>query len=737
MNKNLQAHPEQLLQLHRIHQVELEMQIEELQRTHAALQESCDRHMALNNSAPVGLLILTREGLIAEINLTASRLLGLNQQKLLGTCFAAFVAPKDGNSWHLFFSDIMGGNKRQHIELRLRRCDGFEFPARLDCLCVKPGDKDSMLGMMLTDMSERKQEEAFRALADRSPVMIARYDRDCRHIYINTVYSSHTGVTLETVWDKFPGEAWRPLLPYKEYMARLNSVMETGEPDHILLEWYESDSRLISYNMLTVVEYDQEGNTIGVLGIGQDITKLKETERYLEESRAQLSLFTAKREETRVEERKRIAREIHDELGQLLSVLRLNAMTLNLQFGSAVLGMSEKVHKMINIIDHATMIVRNIASRLRPVKLHAGIVSALEWLVREFSQDSGINCQLHILTGNIPLDEERTIMVYRIVQESLTNVLRHSGATRVDISLRRKGDVLELEVSDNGKGFDMTQQIPKSYGIVGMQERALLLGGDLDIVSEPGDGTVLKLRFSLTNTESQQKAQCLKKLDGCIQASPRKQDNPMIRLLVVDDHVLVREGLKQLFEHVDDIQIVGEAVSGEEVLTILRKEIFDLVLLDISIQGDPQGAELISKIRECPNSPPILILSMHNEVSIAKRKLMAGAAGFVTKDSSHEELLAAIRKVASGGRYIIPELAEKIALESSTAVPLTLHELLSARELLILRMLAKGKKNNEIAFELGISNKTVSTHKARLMQKMHIDNDAKLIRYAITHDLTV
>jgi DNA-binding NarL/FixJ family response regulator len=205
---------------------------------------------------------------------------------------------------------------------------------------------------------------------------------------------------------------------------------------------------------------------------------------------------------------------------------------------------------------------------------------------------------------------------------------------------------------------------------------------------------------------------------------------------MVDDHELMREGLKQLFEYVDDIEVGVEAGNGEEVLVILQKEKFDLILLDISIPGI-HGVELISKIREYPNSPPILILSMHNEPQIAKRKLKAGASGYITKDSSPNELLTAIRKVASGGRYMAQELAEKIAFEASTAAPLVLHELLSAREMLVLRMLAKGKKINEIALELGISGKTVSTHKARLMQKMHIDNTAKLMQYAVAHDLTV
>lgn len=210
----------------------------------------------------------------------------------------------------------------------------------------------------------------------------------------------------------------------------------------------------------------------------------------------------------------------------------------------------------------------------------------------------------------------------------------------------------------------------------------------------------------------------------------------MIRLLIVDDHALMREGLKQLFEGEEDITVSAEAGSGEEALAILQNETVDLVLLDITIPGI-HGVELIAKIRERPKRPSILVLSMHNEPQIAKRKLKAGALGYITKDSSPKDLLEAIRKVAAGGRYITAEIAEKIAFEVSAAEPLVPHELLSGRELVILRMLASGKKVNEIAAELDISSKTVSTHKARLMQKMHIDSDVKLMQYTITHGMTI
>lgn len=210
----------------------------------------------------------------------------------------------------------------------------------------------------------------------------------------------------------------------------------------------------------------------------------------------------------------------------------------------------------------------------------------------------------------------------------------------------------------------------------------------------------------------------------------------MIRLLMVDDHALMREGLKQLFQYADDIELGAEACNGEEALEILEHERFDIVLLDVSMPGI-HGVELITKIRSMPDSPPILVLTMHNETQIAKSKLKAGAAGYITKDSSAKDLLDAVRKVAAGGRYMAADLAEKIAFEASSRTPVVLHDLLSGREILILRMLAQDKKITEIALQLNISSKTVSTHKSRLMQKMHITSNSKLLEYVIEHDMTV
>jgi DNA-binding NarL/FixJ family response regulator len=209
----------------------------------------------------------------------------------------------------------------------------------------------------------------------------------------------------------------------------------------------------------------------------------------------------------------------------------------------------------------------------------------------------------------------------------------------------------------------------------------------------------------------------------------------MIRVLIADDHVVVRAGLTQLFTLMGDVTLAGEATDGNEVLDMLKQaDHYDLLMLDLTMPGI-SGVNLISNIRATHKSLPILVLSMHNELQVAKRVLHAGATGFITKGSNQETLIASIRKVASGGHFIDPMLAEQMMFERPVSGEEVPHDRLSDRELHILKHIADGKTVNEIAELLFISNKTVSTHKARLMEKMNFQSTAELVRYAAEHAL--
>lgn len=208
----------------------------------------------------------------------------------------------------------------------------------------------------------------------------------------------------------------------------------------------------------------------------------------------------------------------------------------------------------------------------------------------------------------------------------------------------------------------------------------------------------------------------------------------MIRLLIADDHTLVREGLKQILAGSADICVGGEAGNGFETLEQVRSGRWDVLLLDMSMPGR-SGVDLIRQIKSEKPQLPILVLSMYKEDEYAIRAIRAGAAGYLCKDSASAQLISALRKVASGGHFISPEVAGELAYGLIVNEDQARHETLSEREFQIFRWLAAGDGVAEIAQRLNLSPKTVSTYKTRLLEKMQMSSVAELVRYGVKHAL--
>jgi DNA-binding NarL/FixJ family response regulator len=207
----------------------------------------------------------------------------------------------------------------------------------------------------------------------------------------------------------------------------------------------------------------------------------------------------------------------------------------------------------------------------------------------------------------------------------------------------------------------------------------------------------------------------------------------MIRVLIADDHTILREGLKQLLMAAGDLEVVGEARDGHEVLHQVRSLDF-AVLLDMSMPGR-SGVELIKQVKAEKPRLRVLVLSMHQEHQYAVRAIRAGASGYLTKESAATQLVTAIRKVAGGGAFISAEVAEQLALDAMPRGDGPPHAQLSDREYQVFHLLASGRSVTDIAAQLNLSGKTVSTHKARLMEKLNVNNAAELIHYALRHRL--
>ncbi len=210
----------------------------------------------------------------------------------------------------------------------------------------------------------------------------------------------------------------------------------------------------------------------------------------------------------------------------------------------------------------------------------------------------------------------------------------------------------------------------------------------------------------------------------------------MIRIVIADDHTIMREGLKRILEGVDDIRVTGEAVDGSGTLAKVREGGFEVLLLDLSMPGR-NGIELIRQIRLAAPKLPVLVLTMYEEEQYAVRAIRAGALGYLTKESAGAQLVNAIRRVASGRPYISMEVAEQLALNMIAPESELPHTLLSNREFEVFTMLAAGNTVTEIAGQLHLSVKTISTHKTRILRKMKMRSLSEMVQYAVMHNLLV
>nr|WP_288913968.1 PAS domain S-box protein [uncultured Pseudomonas sp.] len=354
------------------------------------------------------------------------------------------------------------------------------------------------------DITERKhaerilhaREQEFRALVENTPDVIARFDLLCRVQYANPAAQSMLGQPLEfqlgkTSCQASPGSEAARL--FQDRLEQFIHTRKTSEEELTLEVTAKQGEESVCYQIRLVPERDQREEIVSILAVGRNFTAMRVAEEQLKESHAQLRQLSSYRETAREEERKRIAREIHDELGQQLTALRMGISLLRLQFGSDQPLLVERVQALMGRIDEILQVVRNVATSLRPSALNMGLTSALEWLVSEFSHTTGIPCRLRAPSARLELDDERATAIFRVIQESLTNVARHARATRVDISLERSAGHVMIQVRDNGRGFDPKQLAKGTLGLLGMRERGHMLGGTVTVDSAPGRGACVNV----------------------------------------------------------------------------------------------------------------------------------------------------------------------------------------------------------------------------------------------------
>jgi len=454
------------------------------------------------------------------------------------------------------------------------------------------------------------------------------------------------------------------------------------------------------------------------------LNKTRQAEQTLRRSQEQLRHLAMHLQLAQEQERSRIARELHDDMAQTFTSLRFDVSWLSQQLGDLSEPVRERLKSMDATIAQLSQATHRLSADLRPQVLDdLGLSTAIEWQLQETQRRTGLTYALKLPMQEVALDHARSTAIFRIFQEALTNVVRHACATRISVHLVQHPDAVLLEVADDGKGITPEQIVNRiSLGLLGMHERAQQWDGEVIVQQGVRGGTILTVRMPY---------------DFAVVAPARTaEETPVIRVLLADDHAAVREGARRFIAQTTDLVVVGEARQAQEVFGAVAAGACDVVLLDISLPGR-DGLDTLKQLTQMYPALPVLIYSVHPEDQYGVRAFRAGAAGYLTKESAPETLLAALRKVAHGGRYVSPLLAERLALDLTADTPELPHTHLSDREFQVLRLLAAGKTMTEIAGALSLSVKTISTYRRRLLQKMHMKTNADLIHYAIQYQLVV
>jgi PAS domain S-box-containing protein len=500
----LTGHPteDDLLHELRVHQIELEMQNEELRRTQLELEQSRDRYVDLYEFAPVGYVTLTKAGLIVSANLTAAALLSVERSTLLKSRLGAFVATEDCDNWHRFLVTMLRDDDqvRRTIDLRLRRGDGEQLDARLDCLRVITDGRSSTIRISLTDVTNLKQaERRFSLLASSTFEGIAITERGI-FVDANEQLLEMLGYPRE----ELIGLRVADMIAPEDREGVMSNILSGLES--------QTEARVIRKDgaRITVEAHGQNYKDSGRnfrLTILRDITVRKEVE-VVERAAAHLAhLRQLAMEQMLAEERERraLAVDLHDGLGQTLHIARikLDGIAKGLPQGCPNCS---SIDDLRDLITDASRETRSLTAKLSPPALsELGLVPALSWLVGEMERLYGLNVTLEDDGAPKPLPLAASVVLYRSVRELLINVAKHAGTDTARIVLRVDAGRLRITVEDKGIGMTEGRSsilAGNGFGLASTHERLIVLHGSMGIRSRPGDGTLVILEMPLEPSEA-------------------------------------------------------------------------------------------------------------------------------------------------------------------------------------------------------------------------------------------
>ncbi|MDD0973416.1 PAS domain-containing sensor histidine kinase [Pseudomonas fontis] len=467
------------------------------------------------DQSTVGILWVHWDSHVRYANRAAEAMLGYPSGALIDRPLIDFEPNLHMDRWLDLWKRARANDEAaQHFETQCLRADGRLLPVDVSLSFLRFRDAEYLV-VFLADITERRRalaalresEARLKGIAGNVPGLVFRLERnpaagELEFPYISEGSAALVGYTPAEL--QHPDVGLRSLV-HPEDRADYHQVQDRALESDSDWSWQgriftrQGEQRWADIKASTRVLGD--GRVVWD-GIVWDISQSKQAEQALARSQEQLRELSAHLESVREEEKARIAREVHDELGQMLTVLKLETSMCELAYAELDPGLNERLGSMKRLIAQLFQLVRDVATALRPPILDAGIASAIEWQARRFEARTQIPCLVEVPENLPPLSDAKATSLFRILQEALTNVMRHAQAHTVQISLSLEDNQLCLTISDDGVGFSPGDSRPTSFGLVGMRERVLMLGGSMRLDSEPGEGTSLSVRIPLNRDRS-------------------------------------------------------------------------------------------------------------------------------------------------------------------------------------------------------------------------------------------
>jgi PAS domain S-box-containing protein len=481
------------------------MGLRQAEEKSAALIASEERFGQMFRLSPDGIMVTTAaEGRVIEANDAMLRILGRERDDVIGRTVTELGIWRD-----VFEHKAMvalpamtpGGLRQYEHQVRTPQGEKRDLLARTTRIDLQG---EAVLLSMVRDITQRRRsqrllEESEKRLAkmiEGSPeaITIASVE-DGTFMLVNPAAERLSGYTREEMLGK--SAIGLGFWPDPEERKRLIEDVQRHEAVHAREIRLRRKDGQVRDALTSAALIDFEGGKFVMFQV-IDITERKNAERDLREHQELLRELSAHHETVREEERAHIAREIHDEMGQALTALKMEMSVIGLESAKSAPKAAKEIQGLKGRVDDIIQLVRDVATALRPSALDLGILSGIEWLVDEFQKRSGIRCEVKVEDGEVRLKEDRSIVLFRILQESLTNISRHANARNVEIRLRSNATHIRLDIKDDGQGFDVAAaRKKKTFGLLGIRERVIMLHGSLKITSAPGEGTLVSVSIPL------------------------------------------------------------------------------------------------------------------------------------------------------------------------------------------------------------------------------------------------